>query len=129
MPLNRTVAFIVDDESVIASTLELILLSKGIDARSFVDPLEALEAARLVRPHLLMTDVVMPSMNGIDLAIQIRQLHPGCCVLLCSGQNVTGELLEKASLDGHHFEILPKPIHPNILLEKINELLAVMRPS
>jgi DNA-binding response OmpR family regulator len=126
---NRTVAFIVDDEDVIASTLELILLSEGFDARSFVDPLDALNAAHSVKPNLLVTDVIMPNMTGIDLAIQIRNLHPECGVLLSSGQTVTSELLATASAAGHHFEILLKPVHPNILLQRITELLQVIRPS
>jgi DNA-binding response OmpR family regulator len=126
---NRTVAFIVDDEDVIASTLELILLSEGFDARSFVDPLDALKAAHSVKPNLLVTDVIMPNMSGIELAIQIRHLHPECSILLSSGQIVTSELLATASSAGHHFDILPKPVHPTILLQRITELLQVIRPS
>lgn len=122
MEPQRSVAFVVDDENVIASTLELILLSKGFDARSFVDPLDALEAARSAKPNLLLTDVVMPNMTGIELAIQIRRLHPECNVLLSSGQSVTGELLSDAALGGHHFAVLAKPIHPQALLDKIREL-------
>jgi CheY-like chemotaxis protein len=61
----------------------------------------------------------MPKMNGIELANQIRQLCPNCRVLLSSGQGSTNELLAAASLQGHHFEILAKPVHPELLLEKI----------
>jgi len=53
---NRLAAFAVDDENVIASTLELILIHKGFDARAFIDPVEALHATRHVSPHLLLTD-------------------------------------------------------------------------
>lgn len=47
---NRPAAFVVDDENVIASTLELILIHKGFDARAFIDPVEALHATRHVSP-------------------------------------------------------------------------------
>jgi DNA-binding NtrC family response regulator len=120
---TRSVAFIVDDEDVIASTLELILLSKGFDARSFIDPLDALRAARSVQPHFLLTDIVMPNMNGIELAIQIQQLYPGCKVLLSSGQSMTAELLTAAGLQGQ-FTVLQKPVHPLVLLEKIEAIFA-----
>lgn len=113
-----------DDEDLIASTLELILLSKGFEARSFVDPLDALSAANSVVPNLLLTDVVMPKLGGIELAIQIKQLHPDCKVLLSSGHNVTSEQLAKASSQGHEFSILVKPVQPETLLAKIEELLA-----
>ena len=116
---KRTIAFVVDDENVIASTLELIVLSEGFDARSFVDPLDALQAASSVQPDLLLTDVVMEKMTGIELAIQIQRLHPDCNVLLSSGQIETGDLLSNANEQGHRFEILAKPVDPTILLEKI----------
>lgn len=119
---KRWIAFVVDDEDLIASTLELILISQGFDARSFVDPVDALRAAQSASPDLLMTDVVMPNMTGIELAIQIRQLCPDCKILLSSGQIVTSELLAAAGLQGHQFEILPKPVHPNDLLETIAKL-------
>ena len=121
--VNRRIAFVVDDEPVIASTLELILKSQGFDARSFVDPLDALNAAQSASPDLLLTDVVMPKMNGIELAIQIKQHCPDCKVLLSSGQVATNDLLVTAGLQGHHFEIMPKPVHPKELLKAIEKLL------
>ena len=68
--------FVVDDESIIASSLQLILMSQGFDAHSFADPLAALNAARSKSPDLLITDVMMPQMTGIELAVQIRQDCP-----------------------------------------------------
>ena len=119
---SRSIVFVVDDESIIASTFELILISSGFDARSFVDPLEALQAAESASPDLLLTDVVMPNLTGIQLAIKVQDLRPSCKVLLSSGQTVTAELLDAARLQGHHFEILAKPVHPVDLLEKITEM-------
>ena len=118
---SRSIVFVVDDESIIASTFELILISSGFDARSFVDPLEAHPAAESATPDLLLTDVVMPNLTGIQLAIKVQDLRPSCTVLLSSGQTVTAELLDAARLQGHHFEILAKPVHPVDLLEKITE--------
>ena len=71
---------------------------------------------------MLLTDVVMPKMTGIELAIQIKQFCPDCKVLLSSGQIVTNELLLAARSAGHHFEILAKPVHPEELLETIEKL-------
>ncbi|MGA2730465.1 MAG: response regulator [Terracidiphilus sp.] len=123
--VNRRTAFVVDDENIIASTLELILISEGFNARSFVDPLDALNAAQSVSPDLLLTDVIMPNINGIELAIQIRQLCPDCKILLSSGQVMTNDLLVAAGLQGHHFEVLAKPVHPRDLLETIERLFKV----
>jgi CheY-like chemotaxis protein len=61
-------------------------------------------------------------MSGIDLAVQIRQSYPNCRVLLSSGQPATSELLAQAREAGHQFDILAKPVHPETLIEKIEEL-------
>jgi len=117
------VAFIVDDEEVIASMLELILSNKGFDARSFFDPLDALRAAHSVAPDLLITDVTMPKLDGIELAVQIKQLHPDCEVLLSSGYFLTSEQLAEAGSHGRQFAFLPKPVRMESLFAKIEELL------
>ena len=115
--------FVVDDEPVIATTLATILrLNGGFRARSFTKPLEALEAIRLEAPDLLITDVVMPLLSGIDLAIQVRELCPDCKVLLVSGQAATAHLLDTARANGYNFELLVKPVHPADLLMKIRSL-------
>ncbi len=119
---KRSVAFIVDDEDIIASTLELILLSEGFEARSFVDPLDALQAAQTTTPDLLLTDVLMPGMNGIELATQITQRCPDCRILLFSGQDATKDLHDDAKMQGRDFALLAKPVHPNELLHTIRGL-------
>jgi DNA-binding NtrC family response regulator len=115
--------FVVDDESVISSTLAAILQNQGFDAKPFTEPLEALRAACAEAPDLLITDVMMPQFSGIDLAIQVKKHCPDCKVLLFSGQAVTAPLLESARLNGHKFELLSKPVHPSDLLKKIKDII------
>jgi len=115
--------FVVDDESVIASTLGMILRGQGFEAHAFHLPAEALRVSREMPPDLLITDVVMPQLSGIDLAIQTRELHPSCKVLLFSGQPAITGMLEAARASGHNFEVLAKPIHPGELLEKIRVVM------
>lgn len=115
--------YVVDDEEVIAQTLTTILRLQGsFNARSFTRPLEALEAARSESPDLLISDVMMPQLSGIDLAIKVREHCPDCKVLLFSGQAATFKLLQEARKDGNDFEILLKPVHPADLLARIRNL-------
>jgi DNA-binding response OmpR family regulator len=115
--------FVVDAETVIASTLELILMSRGFNVHSFADPLAALNAAQSVSPDLLVTDVVMPQMSGIELPFRIRQKRPSCKILLFSGQVSFVDLLAEAQEHGHEFFVVRKPVHPAVLIERINEVL------
>jgi CheY-like chemotaxis protein len=110
---------VVDDERVIADTLATILNQSGFSAEAVYTGTGAVERARDEKPDLIISDVIMPDMNGIEAAIRIRQLLPGCKILLFSGQAATADLLEKARQQGHEFEILNKPVHPTDLLAKL----------
>jgi DNA-binding response OmpR family regulator len=117
--LKRTVALVVDDEIAIAKTLAAILNRAGFDAQPLFSGEEAVESLAAVQPDLLITDVVMGCMNGIELAIIVRNKLPNCKILLLSGQVVTTDLLETARTQGYEFDILAKPIHPTHLLAKL----------
>ena len=120
--LSRSV-LVVDDEQRIADTLAMILTSKGYTSRAAYSGVSALKLCGNWIPDLLLTDVVMPEMNGIELAIAVRRDFPSCKVLLFSGRAATGEMLEEASSRGARFELLAKPVHPLELLDKIAELI------
>ena len=113
--------FVVDDEKIIAETLAVILRMSGYSVRFFVNPLEALQVALSGPPDLLISDVRMPQLSGIDLAIRIREQGPMCKILLFSGEAETVDLLEMARKQGHDFHLLSKPIHPSDLLLRIRE--------
>jgi DNA-binding NtrC family response regulator len=114
--------FVVDDEHVIASTLAAILNMNGFSAKFFTCPLQALEAARLASPDLVISDVAMPGITGIELAIQMQALYPKCKVLLFSGQAATSDLLVNARNQGYDFQLLQKPVHPSVMLSTIGTL-------
>ena len=120
MPKHEiTRIFVVDDEKIIAESLALILRKHGYSARFFLNPLEVLQAALLEAPDLLISDVMMPQLSGIDLAIRMREQCPGCKILLFSGQAGTADLLGVARAQGHDFHLLSKPIPPSELLHRI----------
>ena len=118
----KNLAFVVDDEEVIATTLALILQGSGFDAVAFTDPLKALVAAETRCPDFLITDVMMPVLNGVELAVQFKAIYPQCRVLLFSGAISTGLLLDDARVKGHEFHILAKPVHPSELLNKLKHM-------
>lgn len=110
---------VVDDERVIADTLAMILSQSGFDAQARYSGEDALEFASTFAPDMLICDVIMADLNGIDAAIRIRALLPKIKILLFSGQAATADLLEKARAQGYEFEILAKPVHPQDLLNRL----------
>ena len=121
-PRSVSRIFVVDDEPVIASSLAAILQMSGFSARFFTCPLEALAAARSESPDLIISDVAMPDISGLDLAIQMRAQYPNCKILLFSGQAGTSDLLESARARGYDFRLLQKPVHPTEFLFEIGQL-------
>jgi len=121
MPDNhlKPKVLVVDDERIIADTLAMILNQSGFDANAVYSGEKAVETASTFRPDMLITDVIMADLNGIDAAIQIRAILPAIKILLFSGQAATADLLEKARAQGYEFEILSKPVHPQDLLTKL----------
>ncbi len=111
---------IVDDEQLIADTLAMILSRAGFKAWATYSGEDAVERAAVLAPDVLVTDVVMRGLNGIEAAIQITRMQPSCKVLLFSGQATSADLLCRSEALGHHFELILKPVHPTELIERLN---------
>jgi DNA-binding response OmpR family regulator len=112
---------VVDDEELITDTLTEILKQNGFNARGTYSGKQALQVAKRFRPDYLLADVLMPFMNGIELAIEIRKLRANIRILLFSGHANSADLLLQARLNGNDFDVVAKPIHPDKLLELLRE--------
>lgn len=119
----RPTVLVVNDESAIADTVTEILSRSGYAAMTAYDGPDALEISLLTPPELLITDVSLPGMSGIELAIKMRRIFPDCKILLFSGHVATADLLARAQQAGHTFTLLSKPVHPNVLLARVAEIL------
>jgi DNA-binding response OmpR family regulator len=129
LPANPApIILIVDDEKVIADTLSIILTHAGFITMTAYDGLSALRIANEITPALLISDVVMPGLTGVELAISLTRSIPDLKVLLFSGQASTVDLLEQARRSGHHFTALTKPVHPTDMLKRISECLNCNTP-
>jgi DNA-binding NtrC family response regulator len=113
---------IVDDERNIADTLAMVFKIKGHEAMAVYSAESAVETIETFEPDIVLSDVMMGKMTGVDLAIYLSKARPDCKVLLFSGQAATADLLREASRKGHEFRLLAKPIHPQKLLEDIEAM-------
>jgi CheY-like chemotaxis protein len=108
--------FVIDDERSIADSLAEILNDSGYDARALYSGRAAIALARQACPDIVVSDVVMPAMDGVEAVLAISKICPGARIVLFSGQAGTGDILRRAKDAGHEFDLLPKPIHPDELL-------------
>jgi CheY-like chemotaxis protein len=112
---------VVDDEVLIADTIVQILNRNGFIAEAAYNGKDAIESARRHCPELVLSDVLMPHIDGVEAAIAIREICPETRIVLFSGQSATVEILARAKERGYTFELLPKPIHPTQLIKHLRQ--------
>jgi DNA-binding NtrC family response regulator len=113
---------VVDDDRHLASTIVEMLDDNGYEVASAHSGEAAIEIASSFRPHVLISDVMMGRMNGVDAALKILNQLPECKVLLISGGGYS-DALKNAKARGFSFELLQKPVSRSILLDKIAKLV------
>ena len=123
----RRRVLIADDEQVIADTLAMILNAVGFESKAVYSGEGAVSAATLFRPDILLSDIIMAGINGIDAAMIIREMLPECKVIFISGQAATTDFVCKARAEGLALEILAKPVDPQILIEHVKRLAPFAR--
>jgi CheY-like chemotaxis protein len=112
---------LVEDEDAVRNVAARILRANGysvVEARTGGD---AIIELRQQQPDLLLTDVVMPGMSGLELADQLRSLAPGCAVVFMSGYS--DALVDGGSLVTRNAALLQKPFDENALLETVSGAL------
>ena len=114
--------FVVDDEELVADSLVQILNNSGFSASSLYSGFQAIDRAFTSPFDVLITDVVMAEMTGIEAAIEICKAIPNCKVLLMSGNPLTMDMLKDAHERGHDFDILAKPVHPSVIIDRLNAM-------
>jgi len=113
---------VIDDEKNVADTLVMILERSGWQALAAYDGATAVEKADTFCPSIVISDVIMPRMNGIEACTAIKAKHPQCHIVLFSGQAATSDLVRDAWARGFKGELLAKPIEPDDLLAKLASL-------
>ncbi len=117
----RPMVLVVDDQKLIADTITEILQGAGFRATTAYDGGTALDMAAHLKPDYVLSDVLMPRMNGVELAIAVRKMWPVAKILLFSGQAGISEILMEGKKQGYDFELIAKPIHPLKLIERLKE--------
>jgi PAS domain S-box-containing protein len=114
---------VAEDEPAVRALVEHVLRTAGFTVIAAVDGREALDLARaLPTIDLLLTDVMMPRLNGPDLAEALRDQRPDQRVLFMSG--FTNDVLGERGIISPDVELLTKPFVPDDLLARIREMLA-----
>lgn len=118
---EKPTILVVDDERMIADTTVEILNKFGFRAVHAYDGQMGLEIAAKLKPDYLLADVLMPLMNGVELAIAITKILPATKILLFSGQAGISDILHQGEEKGYVFDLVAKPVHPEKLIERLKK--------
>lgn len=120
MPERATKILVVEDEAVVLHTLVLILKQHGYEVKAARDGTEAMTAGPIFHPDILLCDINLPDIDGIQIALNLRKELGHLRVVLLSGEISSAELLEEAKKQGYQFEVLAKPTEPQQLLRVLD---------
>ncbi len=104
---------VVDDEINVIRLLQKFLASKNYDVCTAADGLTAIEKVRELKPPIVLLDILMPGMNGMDTLKEIKKLEPDTVVIMVTA--VSDEELAKNSLRLGAFDYITKPINLDYL--------------
>jgi CheY-like chemotaxis protein len=116
---EKPTILVVDDQQMIADTTAEILNKHGFRAVRAYSGQAALQLAEKLKPDYLLADVLMPRMNGMELAIAISKMLPSTKIVLFSGQAGISDILREGEEKGYIFDLVAKPIHPEKLIEHL----------
>jgi len=121
VPESRSVILCVDDETVPLTLRRLVLEKSGFAVVPASSATEALDILKAQAVDLVLTDLLMPGLSGLDLARKIKERSPALPIILLSGVNEVPEDADCADL------FLSKVEGPVAMLEKISEMLKKSR--
>ena len=118
---ERFKVVVVDDERALADKFCDKLRDLGYEAYSAYDGESALMLCRSQQPGAVISDLCMPGINGLELAVVIKEQLPSCKVVLLSHSCSTA-IMDQARRSGYDFDLLDKKIEPLALAATIGAL-------
>jgi DNA-binding response OmpR family regulator len=120
---NGQTVLLVEDETAILRLCKLQLEHNGYEVLAASTPEEALETCRVHDGpiHVMVTDVIMPGMNGRELSTNVAELRPGTRFVFMSGY--TSDVVSKDGFPHNGFRLLQKPFSVRDLLSRVHDAL------
>ena len=115
---------VVDDDPVIVRLLEVNFEMEGFQVITAVDGMDGVEKARAELPDIVVSDVMMPKLNGLELCVALKtdESTKSIPVVLLSAKAQVADI--RAGLDAGADDYVTKPFEPLDLIDRINKLLA-----
>lgn len=112
---------VIDDEDIIIKSCVRSLTPEGYIVDTALSGREGLEIFKKNQYDLVIVDLKMPEMNGIEVMKQIQKIHPEQRIIIMTGYDTIEHVVESISSGATHY--LEKPFTPITLLERVKEVI------
>lgn len=121
--MEKSKILLVDDEPDILEFMSLVLTKENFEVFTASNGLEAIKLAKINKPHLIILDVMMPEMDGIETCEELRKMDSMKDTLIVFLSARGEEFTQLAAYKAGGTDYIQKPIKPKILVSKIQALL------
>lgn len=119
--MDKRRILVIDDEEIIQVSCKRTLASEGYEVDTAASGKEGLEMFEKSEYDLVLTDLKMPGMDGIEVLLNIKRQRPEQNVIIMTGYDTVEHIVESISSGAAHY--LEKPFTPDTLIERIKEVL------
>lgn len=114
---------IIDDEDDIREILSYNLIKEGFQVHAASNGIEGISICKSIKPDLVILDVMMPGMDGVEVCEALRKIPGLENILICFLTARNEDYSQIAGLDAGADDYISKPIKPRVLISRINALL------
>ena len=118
--MSKPRVMIVDDEAEFAGTLAVRLRMRGYEMHVVTAPCDTMRMLEEIRPDILLLDLRLPGISGVEILMSARQACPDTKVILLTGHLDLEQTIEGLRLDSFHY--IMKPIDIKELIERMDAL-------
>jgi FixJ family two-component response regulator len=119
--MERPLVLIIDDDEQLCKMFQIFLISHGVSSKTFNDPHIALAELQKETYYVVLLDVIMPAMNGLDVLSEIRKNNPGTKVIIMTGY--ADKEIAVTALKMGAYDLLEKPIAIDLLHHTVSRAL------
>ncbi len=112
---------VVDDEKIVCDMARVILTKEGYDVETFTDSVQALEAINNKEYDLIVTDLMMEHVSGMDILREVNRLHPNTKVIMLTAYATLDATIE--AIRERIFDFFPKPVKIEELKKSVKKAL------
>ena len=118
-----SIVLVVDDERGIADAAAMVLEQQGLCALAAYSADEAIKLLKTMDVALILSDVNMPGIDGVELALEARKVCPRTRILLMSGIETSETIKQRLGCESCPFQALAKPFVSQQLIDRIEKLI------